>query len=76
MNTFLELSHILTDIGSTDTGMTFNVHVIAEGDHDLLDLLCKFSRRGENQGLGAFNVHIELEIRRVSWAIMAYLAPD
>ena len=50
--TFLELGHGLTNRGSTDGGETLNVHVVSEGDDDLLDLLGEFTGRGEDESLG------------------------
>jgi hypothetical protein len=53
VNTLLQLAHVLTDVGSTDTGVAFDVHVVAESDDDLLNLLSKLTGRCEDEGLGA-----------------------
>lgn len=60
MDALLELGHVLTNVGATDAGMTFDVHVIAEGDDDLLDLLSELTGWGEDESLGAFDGHVEL----------------
>lgn len=59
MNTFLQLAHIFADVSSTNTGVTFYVHVVAKGDDDLLDLLSKLTGRCEDESLGAFNGEVE-----------------
>ena len=59
MDTPLEFLHILAYIRTTDTSMTFDVHVVAEGDDDLLNLLCKFASWGEDERLGSFDRHVQ-----------------
>lgn len=51
VNTLLQLSHILTDIGTTDTTVAFNVHIVAESDDDFLNLLGKLTGRCEDESL-------------------------
>lgn len=46
-----ELGNVLLDGGTTDAGVAVDVHVVTEGDNDLLDLLGQFSGRGQDQGL-------------------------
>ena len=60
VNTLLQLAHVLTDVGSTDTGVAFNVHVVTESDDDLLDLLSKLTGRCEDEGLSPFDREVEL----------------
>jgi hypothetical protein len=60
LDALLELGHIFPDVGSANTSMALNIHVITKGDHDFLDLLSKLTRRGEYQSLGTLNGHIEL----------------
>lgn len=60
VDALLELGHVVTNVGSTDTGVTFDIHVIAQRDHDFLDLLRKLSGRGKNQGLSTLDAHIKL----------------
>lgn len=47
-----ELGDVLLDGSTTDTGVAVDVHVVTEGDDDLLDLLGQFSGRSQDQGLG------------------------
>jgi len=60
LDTLLELGHILTDIGATNTGMAFDVHIVSESDDDLLDLLGQLAGRCENESLGALDGHVQL----------------
>ena len=60
VNTLPQLAHILADVGSTNTGVTFYVHVVAESDDNLLDLLSKLTVRCEDESLDAFGGQIEL----------------
>lgn len=52
VDTLLELGHVLTDVGTTDTCVAFDVHVVTEGDDDLLDLLRELTSGSKNQSLG------------------------
>lgn len=45
MNAILKNLHVITNDGSSDTSMTFNIHEIAYGDDDLLNLLRKLTGR-------------------------------
>ena len=47
----LELAHVVTDIGATDAGVALNLHVVAKGQADLLDLLCQLACRCQDEGL-------------------------
>jgi hypothetical protein len=58
----LELGHVLTNVGTTHTGMAFNVHVVTERDDDLLDLLGQLTSWCEDEGLGALDRHVQLQI--------------
>jgi len=60
VNTLLQLAHVLADVGSADTGVTFYVHVVAESDDNLLDLLSKLTGRCEDESLGPFGGQVEL----------------
>ena len=55
-----QLCHVLTDVGPTNRGVAFDVHVVAEGNDDLLNLLSKLGGRCEDENLGAFNREVEL----------------
>jgi len=56
----LEGTNVITDGGSSDAGVNGNVHVIAEGEYDLLDLLGEFSRRGQDEGLAFLQLGVQL----------------
>ena len=60
MDTFLEFSHILTDVGSTNTGVTLDIYVVTEGNDDFLDLLGQLASRGKNEGLSTLDGEIYL----------------
>ena len=60
VNTLLQLAHILADVRSTDAGVTFYVHVVAESDDDLLNLLSKLTGRCEDESLGASDGEVKL----------------
>jgi len=59
VNTLLQFGHVLTDVGSTDTGVAFNVHVVTESDDDLLDLLSKLAGGREDEGLSPLDREVE-----------------
>ena len=56
----LKSLHILADIGTTDAGVTVNVHEIADGDNDLLDLLSQLASWGKDQSLASLEVLVDL----------------
>ena len=60
LNTLLQLCHVLTDVGSANTGVTFNVHIVTKGNDDLLDLLSELTGWCEDESLGAFDREVEL----------------
>ena len=60
LNALLQLGHVFTDVGATDTGVAIDVHVVAESDNDLLNLLSELTGRCEDESLGGFNTQIEL----------------
>ena len=60
VNALLQLGHVLAHVGTTDAGMTLDVHIVPECDHDFLDLLCEFAGGGEDERLAALDGHIEL----------------
>lgn len=60
LDALLELSHVLTDVGTTNAGVAFDVHVVTEGDDDFLDLLGELTGGGENERLSALDVRVEL----------------
>ena len=56
----LEGLHVLTDAGATNAGVALNVHEVADGDDDLLDLLGQLAGGGENEGLARLEVGVDL----------------
>jgi hypothetical protein len=40
--------------------MTFDIHEVADRDHDLLDLLSEFTGRGKDQSLACLEVGVNL----------------
>ena len=60
MDALLELGHILANIGASDASVALDVHVIAKGDDNFLNLLSQLAGRGENESLGALDRHIQL----------------
>ncbi|KAK5797409.1 hypothetical protein VI817_003700 [Penicillium citrinum] len=49
MLTVIKFANIFTDVGSTNASMTLDVHVVAEGHDNGLNLGCKFASRGKDQ---------------------------
>jgi hypothetical protein len=64
MRSSLQLGDILLDRSSSDTSVAIDVHVITEGDDDLLDLLGEFSGGGQDQSLGFTESHVDLARKR------------
>jgi hypothetical protein len=60
LRTLLESLHVIADAGTTDTCVAFDVHEVANGNDDLLDLLSQFTSGGEDQGLALLDVGVEL----------------
>ena len=56
----LESLHVLTDVGTTNTGMALDTHKVTNGDDDLLDLLGQLAGRGEDKGLASLEVRVDL----------------
>ena len=56
----LQLGHVLADAGPADRGVAFDVHVVAEGNDDLLNLLSRPGGRCEDENLCAFDREVEL----------------
>lgn len=55
-----ESGHVLTDVGTTDTGVALEAHEVTNGHHDLLDLLGQLTGRSENQSLAGLQVGVDL----------------
>jgi hypothetical protein len=52
--------HVLTDAGAADAGMAINVHVVTNGNDNLLDLLGKFTSGSQDEGLALLEVLVDL----------------
>lgn len=52
--------HVLTDVGTTDTGVALDAHEVTNGDNDLLDLLSKLTGGSEDQSLASLQVGVDL----------------
>ena len=48
----VQLPDVLTEISSSDAGVTLHIHVISKGQHDLLDLDGQLPGGGETEDLG------------------------
>ena len=57
--TLLELGHVLANIRATDTSHALNVHVVAQSDDDLLDLLSQLTSGCENERLRLLEADID-----------------
>jgi len=58
MDTLLQLGHIFSDISTADTSHAVDIHVVAQRDNDLLNLLGEFSGRGEDKRLRLFYIDV------------------
>lgn len=56
----LEGLHVLTDAGTTNTGVALNVHEVANSDNDLLDLLGQLTGGGKDQSLALLDGGVDL----------------
>lgn len=52
--------HVITDSGTTDTGVALDVHEVADGDDDLLDLLSQLTGGSDDQGLSGVQAGVQL----------------
>ena len=64
LGAILERLLIVSDAGATDAGMTFDVHKVANGHDDLLNLLSKLPRGSEDERLTLLDAGINLLQRR------------
>lgn len=60
LGAFSESLHVLTDSSTTNTSVAGDVHEVTDSNDDLLDLLSQLTGRGENEGLAALNIGVEL----------------
>ena len=55
----LELGHVLSDVGSTDAGVAVDLHVVTEGNDDLLNLLSELTSGGQDEGLDLLDGRVD-----------------
>lgn len=60
VDALLELRDGVADGSTTDSGEALDVHVITEGDQDLVDLLGELTGRSEDEGLDLLEVDVDL----------------
>lgn len=61
LGTVTESSHVLTDVGTTDTGVALKtLHEVTDGNNDLLDLLGQLTSGGKDQSLAALDLDVDL----------------
>lgn len=60
LGTVLESLHVITNAGTANAGMALDVHEVADGDNNLLDLLGKLAGGGEDESLAGLDVGIQL----------------
>ena len=60
LGTLLKSLHVITDASTANACVALNVHEVANGNYDLLDLLSQFTSGGEDQSLALLDVWVEL----------------
>lgn len=60
VDTLLELGDGIADGGTTDGGEALDVHVVTEGDEDLVDLLGELTGRSKDESLNLLEVDVNL----------------
>ncbi len=60
LGAILESLHVVADAGATNAGVALNVHEVADGDNDLLDLLGKLTGGGEDERLALLDGGVDL----------------
>ena len=56
----LEGLHVVTDAGATNAGVALDLHEVADGNNDLLDLLGKLTGGSEDKGLASLDGGVDL----------------
>jgi hypothetical protein len=59
VDTLLELGDGIADGSTADGGEALDVHVVAESDEDLVDLLSQLAGRGEDESLDLLQVDVD-----------------
>jgi hypothetical protein len=52
--------HVIPYAGASNAGMTLNVHEVANGDDNLLDLLSQFTSWSKDEGLALLDARVDL----------------
>lgn len=60
LGTILQGLHVVTDAGAANAGVALDVHEVANGDHDLLNLLGQLTGGREDKGLALLQVGVDL----------------
>jgi hypothetical protein len=60
LGTLLESLHVVTDAGATNAGVALDVHEVADGDNDLLNLLSQLTGGGQDEGLALLDIGVDL----------------
>jgi len=59
LDTITEFGHVITDVGASNTGQRGDTHVVAEGDHDFVDLEGKLTGGRKDDSLSVLDVRVE-----------------
>jgi hypothetical protein len=60
LGTVLEGLHVVADAGAANAGVALDLHEVADGDNDLLDLLGKLTGGSKDQGLAGLDAGVDL----------------
>jgi hypothetical protein len=60
LGAILEGLHVLTNAGATNASVALNVHEVADGDNDLLNLLSKLTGWRKDESLALLDVGVDL----------------
>lgn len=60
LGTTTEGSHVLTDVGTTNTGVAIDFHEVTNGNNDLLDLLGQLTGGSKDQSLASLQIGVNL----------------
>lgn len=60
LGTVTEGSHVLTDVGTTNTGVALDTHEVTNGNNDLLDLLGQLTGGSKDQSLASLHIGVNL----------------
>jgi hypothetical protein len=60
VHTGLKGTNVITDSGTSNAGMNLDLHVVTEGDDNLLNLLGKLTGGGKDKRLALAKLRVEL----------------